>query len=156
MNKMKIKLHYIFLLTCLSLSSACIAQQTTIRVRLVDGRTGKPVVSKLLSIDAGIGLEYYGITQQTGSDGVFNASFKEPKTLFRVGDEANHRCDGMKQSDLYPSYTVQDIADHGIVSPNVCGKIHAQPMKGEIVIYVRPFKFGESFRRVVSGLLICG
>lgn len=42
-------------------------------------------------------------------------------------------------------YSLDKIISEGIVGGNLCGKQHAKPLPGVLVVYVRPRTFMEKF-----------
>ena len=142
------------LLFCLCAGTMCLAQETTIHVRLIDGQTGKPVTNKFVFVVTDVDLEG-GELPRTDATGATVATLNKSTKILMVHDTSNYRCDVTKQ-DAYASYSIEEILAHGIASPNLCGKVHTNPTKGELLIYVRKPHFGESVRDVIKGLLICG
>jgi len=141
-------------LATLCYGSACTAQQS-IRIRVVDGRTGKPIASNALTIDAGTDSGWYGEDFHTSADGIYDVVLRNDQVPFAVYDSAHYRCDSIKENDPKALYNLRNVLNYGAVSANVCGNAHAQPVKGEILIYVRPAHFWERIRDAL-GHFACG
>ena len=136
---------------CLMLGTIANAQPTTIRIRFVDGKTGQPLKLKYYTVSAS-GDKYYDYTIDKIEQNALVVTFPH-STSFSFGNDAYLRCDTTKQSSPPLSYNLQQILDQGIVSPNVCGPFHAQPTKGELVIYSHHEHWWQFIARLPKGLI---
>jgi hypothetical protein len=128
------------------------AQTTTVRVRFVNGRNGKPL--RLKSYDRGeIGAGAYTVDKVSGDAMVI--TFGNVSTFaFRSG--AFDPCDVKDKRIAQPKYSVREIVEHGVTAPNYCGKSHLTASPGELIIYSRHQRWWEITGNVARGLLICG
>jgi len=136
------------------LITACHAEPTTIRIRFANGRTGKPL--HLKSYEHGEGGDLAGKYHVDKIDGdSMIVTFNDTSTFaFRSG--AFDPCDAPGKHQPAPRYSLQEVVQQGIVSPNYCGGTHATPKPGELLIYSRHEHWWEITGRVAKGLLICG
>jgi hypothetical protein len=143
----------LFISVALTLVTVCCSAQTsTIQVRFVDGKTGKPIHLRNYFIRPG-GNEYRGYTVNKVSNDAIDLKF-ETATTFTLQAEANNRCDTDTHTSTPVTYKVQEIVDTGVVSANFCGPLHMKPTKGEPVIYSRRPKWLESLKNF-GNLFLC-
>ena len=145
-----------WLLTALLLNGLTLfglGQKTTIRIRFANGKTGQPL--RLKSYDRGTvgpGGSSYKVDRVDGDSLI--VTFDNISTFaFRSG--AFDPCDTKSKRDPQPRYDLQEIVNHGVVAPNYCGRIHAQPTPGELLIYSRHQHWWEITGNIARGLLIC-
>ncbi len=136
-----------------SIMAAASAESTTIRIRFANGRTGKPLAVKYLKIGGG-GYDLTDYRVEIVEKDSIVVTFKGKKT-FAFQNEGYYRCDTNVQSAPSPQYSLNEIAEHGVVAPNVCGKASSLPVKGELLIYSRHARFWEAVGNL-RGLFICG
>jgi hypothetical protein len=135
------------------LSSVCLAQSTTIRIRFIDGKTGKALRVKYYNIQPNVNDDIdYKLDKIENN--VLILTFTNA-TTFTFSNDAYYRCDAKTETAPQITYKLQDIVDHGIVSPNICGSVHAQPAKGELLIYSRHAHWWETLGNL-RGLFVCG
>ena len=142
------------LIALLALSApASFATSGTIRVRFVNGKSGKPLHVKYMEVGRG-GFAYKGYTvDRVETDGL-TVTFHDV-SHFSLESEGYHRCDAKKESDPPTQFDISEILSSGVVAPNYCGTAHAQPAKGELILYSRKARFWESISNL-RGLFICG
>lgn len=128
--------------------------QTPIRVRLVDGKSGKALTPTSIRV------------QPSPED--------KPEYLIPAADPASvlvtvHSATSISVTNQFVScaaakpdapaaqYSVQQILSHGIVSANTCGKGKAtvQPKPGELVLYVRHATPCEESKKHITGINFC-
>jgi hypothetical protein len=102
----------------------------------------------------GGGYDIHGYTVDRVEKYALVVTFKNT-TSFTFNDEGYYRCDAKIQTAPATRYNLPEIAEHGIVAPNVCGTVHNQPVKGELLIYSRRAHFWEAVGNL-RGLFICG
>lgn len=144
---------YACLIVGLLMTGCGFAQSTTVRIRFLNGKTGKPLPVKYMKIGAG-GYEISGyIVEKVEKYGLL-VTFKNT-TSFAFRDEGYYRCDTNVQTSPAIRYNLEEIAEHGVVAPNVCGKPHDQPVRDELIVYSRRAHFWEAVGNL-RGLFICG
>jgi hypothetical protein len=135
---------YFCIALSLSIARPLGAQQTEIRVRLLDAHSGKPFRNRHVELfgtnsDQGLPAKdtLFDVSGQTGADGVVHFQLKMPlPTRFVFWSAQANGC------LLSPSFMASDVLNSGVVSVNTCAGKHqkyrwqdvtAQP--GEIVIF---------------------
>ena len=118
----------------------CSAQNTSsIVIRLVNGKNGKPIVDKQVNIELGKSE----ISRDPDSQGeiVLDILNVEPREL-RVRPNNDFDCrfkkDQMGPGGLDLNYSLDEIVSKGIVGDNHCGKAHVLPIPGILTLYLRP------------------
>jgi hypothetical protein len=139
------------LLLTLSLSSVfstLTLQAQVIRVKVVDGKNGKPVAN--LEITLKTELPTWSpsslFTDRNGEVTVKVGSFTKmvaftPSMKYRGCLKSTIK----GQGPISPLYSVADILSKGISMENSCGKRHVDAAPGELVYFVRPWTFWETF-----------
>lgn len=152
--KILLKLVVSATITLICINSACLAQSTTIRVRFINGRSGKPL--RLKSYDRG---------SNTSAPGTYEIKKVEGNSLlitFNNVSEFSFRsryfepCDSKSKLDPQPKYSVHEILERGKVAPNYCGHASVQPKPGELIIFSRHEHWWKVTGDIARGLLICG
>ncbi len=140
-------------LLVLCFSSFASAQSQTMRIRFANGKNGKPLAVKYIKVGGGgYDLQDYRVEKVEKNSLV--VTFKEKRT-FGFSNEGYYRCDTKIQSAPAIQFNLQEIAEHGVVAPNICGRTSASPVKGELLIYSRHAHFWEAVGNL-RGLFICG
>jgi hypothetical protein len=138
MNKVKI-----IFLTLSFFAAVSTLQAATIRIRVLDGRNGKPITNEVLQI--WINEESngpYGLP--TGKDGV--AMLEVPAGgLLWVHSNWYVDCRPYTK-EARASYSVDDIISFGIVAGNRCGKRSFEARRGELILFVRPLHWWEGLK----------
>jgi hypothetical protein len=145
-----------------SLGSVLRAQD--INIRILDGRNGHPV-SGNLCLNVSIGT-WHGadLLAPTNKDGIIVLHVGEGKVSAEVpsgtrcvagfptraalpqGEDkitpasGGNDCQPFHKHQAYtpPSYSMQEILQHGVVAENVCGKPRVEAKPGELIFFVRP------------------
>lgn len=155
----------------LGLSSAARGQE--IRVKFLDGRTGRPVTYEAAQMWVGTStrLLVAPANNKKGTakflyaghsiSAVWPPNTKKsrydpreltiPPGLERIAAAptvAAGICWDLGPSHLGPWYRISKILQHGAVSENHCGKATAKAKPGEIVLFIRPLSF---WRRLLDG-----
>ena len=118
----------------------CPAQNTSsIVIRLVNGKNGKPIVDKQVNVELGKSE----ISRDPDSQGeiVLDILNVEPREL-RVRPNNDFDCrfkkDQMGSGGLDLKYSLDEVVSKGIVGDNHCGKAHVLPTPGILTLYLRP------------------
>lgn len=133
----------------LLLASAAPAQTKVerIRIRVLDGHSGKPVKSTMTLTTLYPLISYrYPIDVRSDTQGY--ASLLVPtdvqlSSLVRRHPvcQARHK----SQPDALLTFPVSAILSSGVVAPNTCGHRKASAGPGEFVLFVRPLHWWERF-----------
>lgn len=129
----------------LLVTEICPAQQGSIVIRLVNGRTGKPIRDRQVNI-------WLGAERMASIDA--NAHGEIPVDLtatssheIRFSPDFRHDCrfdTGFSKGDTLP-YSLDEIMTHGIVGANLCGKATSTPTPGVLILFLRPRTMMESW-----------
>ncbi len=122
------------------------AQQ--IAVKLVDGRNGRALKDQAVVIWLGekpVGMP--GQTIRTNADGIAFVPIQIQQDAFVAAGESLVDCrmrirhgKVVDEGETYKEevYRFADVLAHGAVGANKCGKATAQPIPGQLVLFVRP------------------
>jgi hypothetical protein len=116
----------------------------SIRIRLVNGRNGKPEKGERLNvwIDRAVG----STSLSTASDGIMTIVVK-PTSILSVATNLYFDCrpfNSTRPSDT--KYSIAEVLAVGVVTPNACGKIQMNPVPGDFIFFVRPIPWWERLR----------
>lgn len=161
----------LFLLFVLG-SAATTLRAQTIRIRLVNGRTGRAMAGTCINVWVG-NERKSAMAIPTGRDGIASLRLTDQEAEI---DTKNHwsRCGDfgvirpvvkysrsirinvgyvlcqVRQADhtwlATMSFPTRQVLESGVVSENTCGKAKALPTPGEITIFVRPLHWWERLR----------
>lgn len=145
----------------------------TIQIRLLNGKTGRPLVGKCVNVWVGstqkwavaLPTDKGGVASLTltrkdsevdtqhqwkgcGPPGVANPVFRYESTIrinagFVVCQP--HKPDYSWLATM--TFSTQRVLKSGIVSPNRCGKATAAPEPGEVILFVRPLTWWEKLKQ---------
>ena len=120
-----------------------------IAVKLVDGRNGRALKDQAVAI--WLADKNYGMPNQTvrtNTDGIAFVPIPAQQTPFVVAGESLVDCRmrvrygkvATDEANTYKEevYRFADVQAHGAVGANKCGKATAQPIPGQLVLFVRP------------------
>jgi hypothetical protein len=120
----------------------CEAQ--TITIRLLDAKSGKPLVDKNITVTWNNSFHIDGVVVRIGKDGsgkidvpASAKSFsldegpKDGKEPYRI---AYLDCNVKESSNPWP-IVISDVLQRGVVPGNNCGKSKAQPKPGEVIFW---------------------
>jgi hypothetical protein len=131
------KLFRIIPLACFLISTVCLAQQTAITVRLVNGKNGKAITDKAFNIWLGNSFEGLHDTDAKGEIklDVTNIEPRKIRVLpdFRFDCRESHGSGGDRIE-----YSLDEILSAGVVGENLCGRAGSLRQPGVLVIFVRP------------------
>ena len=130
--------------------SSAVAQET-VHVRVLDGRTGRPISKAQVTIttyrDYAVGQVHATATVDgytvpiTGETSVGLGNVSESRTAWNEFELCAHG------ESLKPLFSIAQIRSQGIVAPNECSTHVGAPLsRGEIVFFVRPKTLWEKFR----------
>ena len=131
-----------------SMLAAVSVHAQTLRLRIVDGRNGRPIPNEQPQV-TWIGHQNASPVQiQTNTDGIAKLDLPSGKIDY-VRIDANLYYDCRKISkDMSPTtYSVREALRAGIVAINTCGKLEIDPGPGEIILFVRPLHRWERLKR---------
>jgi len=125
--------------------------QTSIRVAVINGHTGKPVVGARVSVM--IVRNHQGATVDAAVDGDnYRVQVQQGDTLVLKNVTKSNRswneyklC--VSEPDSKPTYSVAAILSRGLQAPNNCDKhITSMPVAGEVVFFVSRLSFWGRYR----------
>ena len=123
--------------------------EAAIRVRVLDGHTGKPYAHTGIVVwdDTRLAPGHPATTlfaQPTDDQGVSIVQ-ASPHAMISVHVSAEVGSCFPRMPDKQGPYTtsVTDILRTGVISPNICGKPHVQPRPGELIVFQRPLHWYE-------------
>ena len=138
----------------MGITTTCAAESTSIRIRFVDGKSGRPLHLKYYEAGEGhVEAGNYKVEKVEG-DSLIVTFHDVSEFSFRSGQFAP--CDTSNRRLSPPKYSLHEIAKHGVVAPNYCGKTSTAPEAGVLLIYSRHQHWWEISGNVLRGLLICG
>ncbi len=133
------------------LASAPSTAQQSVHIRILNGRTGKPItkaqvtittyrnyaVSQIQATEAGDGYT----VPLSGETSIGLGNISGSRTAWNEFDLCAHG------ESLKPLFSVAQIRSEGIVAPNECSpKVGSSPSRGEITFFVRPRTLWEKIR----------
>lgn len=117
----------------------------SLRIRVLDGRSGKPVAGEHLQIWIN---EAKGAAQDivTGQDGI---ALLEAPAVGRVivATDLYVDCRPFKKGEARPAFSVSEIISNGVTAANTCGNANPEARSGELLLFVRPAHWWEGFRK---------
>jgi hypothetical protein len=147
-------------------------QAQTIRIKLVNGRTGRAMggtcvnvwvgnerksamaiptdkdgVASLRLTDKDAEINTQNQSKECGDFGVTNPVVKYASSI-RVN--AGYVSCQVRQPDhtwlAIQNFSAKEVLESGVVTANTCGKANASPTPGEIVLFVRPLSWWEKLK----------
>lgn len=138
-----------------------------IRIKVLDGRNGRPLVNKCINVWVDPS-QHAALLIATNADGVASLRVTDNRVEESPGRRSSD-CGGMAVTDpvvmradtirvtsatgmlcqAHPpdspwlSFPIRKVLDSGDVTANVCGKIEASPKPGELIFFQRPRTFWE-------------
>lgn len=118
----------------------------TIRIRLVDGRTGNVVRSEKIGLQDG--SDYRDISVRTNLQGVAFLKTRRDAVILVHNTDRYVNCEDEHGGLMHNDFRVARIVASGIAQaipqPNLCGKVSATASQGELILFVRPWRLLES------------
>ena len=147
-------------ISCLAaLALACLASaahaQSTIRVRLINGKNGKPLTPTSIRVQPdSTEVPTYLVPAADPASVLVTLRFA---TKVSVSNQFVS-CVAAAPDAPPAQYSVKDILDHGVVSTNTCNSSQpaAAPKPGELTLYVRHATLCEESRNHIHGINFCG
>lgn len=158
-------------------SSGLIVRAQEIRIRVLDGRNGKPIAGECLNIWTGTERGDY-ILAKTNREGVvalhmlgadvlaadscragwFTRAPADPEAgALMISGDYYVACQEyakikagqpiVNPSARLPAYPIKQVLASGLASANTCGKFRAEAGPGELIFFVRPRTFLERMRQ---------
>ena len=121
-------------------------QSKAVTIRLVNGKSGKPMDHERLLVFFGsspqdVRFHKKSIDLHTDSKGEATLSSNEPTFLyFQVFVDFRTLCEKNPNDH---SFAIEDILRDGEQTPNICGKVAVPKTPGTFVIYARPATLKE-------------
>ena len=112
------------------------AKVLTIKVLLMNGKTGKPISDEAPNI-LFEGFKYQD-NPKTNRNGEIVLTVHSSQLMVLPNLYADCRLKGDSTAAYSVKYSVEEIIKTGIVSENVCGKHRVNPIPGVLVLYARP------------------
>jgi hypothetical protein len=117
------------------------------KVRLLNGKTGKPIKNEAPNIWFGDAKS--PINSRTNADGevtvaVTDAQLQELRVLPNWYADCRYKGDSV--AGMSVKYPLKEIITTGVVSANVCGNNQIDPTPRVLILYVRPKTFMERVR----------
>jgi hypothetical protein len=118
----------------------------TVRIKLIDGRTGRPVRNEKISLQDR--SDYHDISVRTNDLGVASLQIRKDAVILAHNTDQHVNCADERGGLAHNDFNVEKILAIGIAQvipqPNVCGKVSAAPSRGELILFVRRWRRGEN------------
>ena len=116
-----------------------------IHIRLIDGRTGRPMKNEQVGLESG--ADYRDISVRTDKFGIASLNISRDAVILAHNTNRYVNCGDERGGLIHNDFKVSEILSTGIVQaitqPNLCGKTSGKPRPGELVLFVRPWRLGE-------------
>ena len=116
-----------------------------IHIRLIDGRTGRPMKNEQVGLESG--ADYRDISVRTDQFGIASLNISRDAVILVHNTNRYVNCGDERGGLIHNDFKVSEILSTGIVQaitqPNLCGKASGVPRSGELVLFVRPWRLGE-------------
>jgi hypothetical protein len=123
------------------------SKPSSFTIRILNGKTGRPVTDELPNIWFGDAKDAFGIP--TSAEGEIKVPIGNPEPQ-NIRFLPNHYVDCRYAKDrvggLRLKIPLAEIISKGVVGDNVCGTQHAEPTPGVLVMYVRKRTLMEGMR----------
>jgi hypothetical protein len=138
---------YLALVTfALVLVSGGFAQgQSAVVVQLINGRSGKPIAKIKVYIGFDDFKKQKSLELTTDSQGEVKFNTEGPKK-FQVHPVALVACGAQPKGAPYRNYSISDVLQTGLVTPNGCGHEKAEPISRRLIYFARPASWWELFK----------
>jgi hypothetical protein len=120
---------FTIILPCFALSSP----GPTVTIQLLDGRNGKPMNKARFVILFPDEKGRPGLVLPTNQKGEVQFDAQGSETII-VTPVSTVSCGAQVPGGPKPSFSVAEIANHGIITKNTCGDLHIEPQRGRIFI----------------------
>lgn len=116
-----------------------------IHIKLIDGRTGRPMKNELVGIENG--ADYRDISVRTDKYGIASLNISRDAVILVHNTDGYVNCGDERGGLVHNDFKVSEILSSGVIEPitqpNHCGKASGVPKPGELVLFVRPWGPGE-------------
>ena len=109
------------------------AEDHTVRIRVVNAKTGEPMTAEGLTVT--LGEAQSGLVMATDATGVVRVDAGQARTL-RVVANQDEDCRG--SGEAAREYSVATIRRTGITTGNACGHAHNPAAPGELILFENP------------------
>lgn len=157
----------------LTMPAMSLAAQT-LEIKLMDGRSGRPMFGTSAYVNVWVGKERKeAIAIPTDENGVArlqltlnpnevnipistgHGTIVEKHPVVQYGEffriNAPYVFCGSGEGNRSPlelkNFSTQEVLDRGYASGNTCGKVTASPQPGQVVLFVRPLTFMEKIKQ---------
>lgn len=163
-----------FLFTVFLILPSMSVSAQTIEIKLVDGRSGHPMVGNSSYVNVWVGGERKeAIAIPTDKKGVAGlqltmnpSEVNIPKSKNKGSIVVDHPV--VKYEDSFrinapyvlcgpgggnhswlelKNFSTKEVLDHGLASGNTCGKVTVSPGPGQVILFVRPLTFWEKLKQ---------
>ena len=134
------------LLLSLQVIPMSLLQAEPLSVRVVNGKTGRPVSDETLQVWVD---QVHGdaIQLHTDQNGVGHLNLPQSASLI-ISSNLYLDCRNSKKAEtLRPAYLVSEILTKGTSGTNKCGHLNVQARPGELLFFVRPEHWWEGIGR---------
>jgi hypothetical protein len=116
-----------------------------IHIRLIDGRTGRPVKNEQVGLENR--ADYREISLRTDHLGIASLNIGRDAVVLVHNTNRYVNCGDERGGLVHNDFKVSEILSTGVVQaimqPNLCGKASGVPRPGELILFVRPWRPGE-------------
>lgn len=110
------------------------AQQHSVRIRIINAQTNKPVTDENLNV--ALRVDQIGsVAMKTDKDGIINVDTGHA-TIIRI--LSNMYADCRSRGELYTNYSIAEIQAHGITTGNLCSTARPKAKPGELILFETP------------------
>ena len=162
------------LVTVLLVTPAMSVAAQTLEIKLVDGRSGRPMVGTSAYVNVWVGGERKeAIAIPTDENGVSRLQLTLNPSEVNIPISTGHgtiveKHPVVKYDESFrinvpyvlcvsgeanhspldlKNFSTKEVLDHGYASGNTCGKVTASPQPGQVVLFVRPLTFMEKMKQ---------
>jgi hypothetical protein len=134
------------LLVLMALPLCAQAQAKSLTIRLLNGKSGRPMKNERLLIFFGaspddVRVHKVHLDLHTDANGEASLPLNEPTLVYlQVLVDFRTLCQEVPNSR---SFSVEDTIERGMQTPNNCGQAAAAPTPGTFVVYARPATIKE-------------
>jgi hypothetical protein len=110
------------------------AQSHTVRIKIINAQTNKPVTDENLNV--ALRVDQIGsVAMKTDKDGIINVDTGQA-TIIRI--LSNMYGDCRSRGELYTNYSIAEIQANGITTGNLCSNARPKAKPGELILFETP------------------
>jgi len=117
----------------------------SIHIRLIDGRTGRPMKNEPVGLENG--ADYREISVHTDQFGIASLNISRDAVVLVHNTNSYVNCGDERGGFVHNDFKVSEILSTGVVQaitqPNLCRKASGILRPGELILFVRPWRPGE-------------